>query len=342
MSLVRPAGWTPPPGWDDYVTVQRRQAVTWKATTTDLPEAARAPAPLAGADGHPAKRANGAPITGPLPFCLPADRAAHNLLPDVREAALAMFDRLDIPWHNGVLGGPSNHLLDSQVQCVNALAPMVEAPDRLHAALGDTLGLGELVPFEDGTYVTFEYIGDRDYLGEGRGRPRRRGTRCTSVDAAFSHNARDGARELVLLEWKYTERYAPDPARAAGHPTRLRTYQHFLADPRGPVRGDLLAPFTLFDEPIYQLVRQQLLAHQIETDPTSGYDRVRVGHVLPAANTAYETSVTHTAAAALGDTTTGVWAALLRAPDRFVHVDPGVFATPEASGEAYAGRYGTG
>ena len=65
--------WTRPPGWDEYTTSQRRNSATWKSTTPDLPDAARAPAPFAAADGTA--------LTGPLAFCLPADHATHNLLP---------------------------------------------------------------------------------------------------------------------------------------------------------------------------------------------------------------------------------------------------------------------
>lgn len=322
----------PPVGWNGYVIAQRRRATAWKQATTDLPDQARTPGYYRDCAGQ---------SRGPFPFCLPNGYATHNLLPDVRDAALDHFRRLDIPWHNSVNGGPSNHLLDSQVQCANALTPMVADPDRIHAALGHTLGLGHLTPFADGTYVTFEYIGERDHLGESPKRPRRRGTKCTSVDAAFQHTAPDGARELILLEWKFTEKYPPDPARSKGHPTRRNTYAKLINAENGPINPGSLPLESLFDEPIYQLVRQQLLAHEIEHDPSSGYDRVRVAHVLPPANTAYEMSVHNTGATALGDSTSTAWRALLRRPDAFVHVDPEVFSRAEASGTAYQRRYGT-
>ena len=189
MSTSPPSGttaWSPPAGWNDYAIAERRRATAWKATTSDLPPEAQAPEFYLGP--------NGEHRSGPFPFCLPRGYASHNLLPLVRDDAIALFHGLDIPWHAGVDNGPSNHLLDSQVQCVNALMPMVTDPDRLIAALGGILDLGEVRPFPDGTYLTFEYIGDRDYLGESPRKPRRRGTRCTSVDAAFQHTAPDGAR----------------------------------------------------------------------------------------------------------------------------------------------------
>lgn len=334
MSQTPPptTNWTPPDGWNDYVTSQRRKAVAWKAATTDLPDQARAP-------GHYRNRAGN--NLGPYPFCLPQNYATHNLLPDIRQAALNQFTRLDIPWHDSINGGPSNHLLDSQVQCANALTPMINNPDRIHAALGHTLGLGEVTPFDDGTYVTFEYIGDRDYLGESPNRPRRRGTMCTSVDAALQHTAPDGAHELILLEWKYTERYTPpNPRRARGNPTRKATYEKLISAREGPINLGALSVEALFDEPVYQLVRQQLLAHEIEQHADSGFDRVRVAHVLPPANAAYELSILNTSAASAGDSTLTAWQALLRKPHAFVHVDPDIFSHPDASGAAYQRRYG--
>ena len=83
---------------------------------------------------------------------------------------------LDIPWHAGTPHGPSNHLLDSQVQCVNALFPMVSDPDRIPGGVRrNVLDIGEVLPIEPGRFLTFEYIGPVDYFNEGNGKPRQRG-----------------------------------------------------------------------------------------------------------------------------------------------------------------------
>jgi hypothetical protein len=57
---------------------------------------------------------------------LPTRFANHNLLPSVRQEAIDRFARGQVAWHHGPpgpvgLAWPSSHLLDSQVQCVNAL-----------------------------------------------------------------------------------------------------------------------------------------------------------------------------------------------------------------------------
>lgn len=274
----------------------------------------------------------------PLPWCLPRDHAAHNLLRGVRGPAVALFHELGIPWHCGVDGGPGNNLLSSQVQCVNALMPAVgdaSVPARVFASAID---VGEVVEIEAGRFLTFEYIGPTDYFGESPGRPRVRGARCTSVDAAFQHIAPDGVLELVLVEWKYTESYATaplrDPVRDA---IRRRRYEVDLLDPDGPINSSVVSVDDLLVEPVYQLVRQQLLAWRLERDPAVPAQRVRVLHARPAENFAYQASVPEHLAH-LGSTVDEVWGRLLQADDRFTSMDSAALDTSTG----YANRYAWG
>ena len=141
-----------------YSQAQRAQAVRWKHSTGTLAAEARLPAPYVTKDGSSA---------GPEhDFCLPPAYAAWSLLPEVRELALELFDELGIPWHAGVDGGPSNHLLSSQVQCVNALGQMVLDPDRLQQRLRRPRRIEEVLEIEPGRYLTFEYIGPTDFFDE--------------------------------------------------------------------------------------------------------------------------------------------------------------------------------
>jgi Restriction Endonuclease associating with ARP len=82
------------------------------------------------------------------------------------------------------------------------------SPARRRAFSGP-LGTVDVLEIEPGRHLTFEYIGDVDVFGEGGGRPRRRGTRCTSVDAAFLRRSTAEFVELVLVEWKSTEMHPP-------------------------------------------------------------------------------------------------------------------------------------
>jgi len=141
----------------------------------------------------------------------------------------------------------------------------------------------------------------------------------------------------VLVEWKYTESYrlrTPDPVRDA---VRRDRYLALVQDPEGPVRSDVLAFEHLLDEPLYQLVRQQLLAHELEKDGVA--DRVRVVHVLPPANEAYQQSLHRPEQQALGATVTAAWQQLLRKPGRFTSLDPAVFLDPDVTSAEYCRRY---
>ena len=308
---------------------QRRIASTWKANSRTLPDGTRAAAAYVGKDGR---------SSGPTyDFCLPQQHAALSLLPEVRRDAVALFEELGIPWHAGVDGGPGNHLLSSQVQCVNALGQMVRDPERLVRAFAEPLGTAEVLEVEPGRWLTFEYIGPHDYFGEAPAGRRVRGAHCTSADAASLHRTRTGLTELVLLEWKYTESYRrrrPDPGKDA---VRERRYGAAWADPSGPITDAL--PFAdLLDEPLYQLVRQQLLAHQLEEDHVLGADRVRVVHVSPEGNTGYTQSL-QPAHRALGSTVQEVWSRLLRHEDRFVPLDSALFLDEDITSREYVLRY---
>jgi hypothetical protein len=252
------------------------QAIQWKKTTPLLPDAARLPAQYSGR--HRSDR--------PSMLCLPVEYAGLNLLPDARDV-LPWFADGDIRWHDGVNDGPSNHLLDSQVQCVNARVPMAVSPEPLANAFADVLPMETVLPMPSGRYLEFEWIGDEDYLGEAREAARIRGAMVTSADAAFRYRTSDGDVELALVEWKYTEDYRGHelhPARGEPRPDR---YRPLWDDGDCPVVHDLVPYEDLFVEPFYQLFRQQLLAWRMTVAHEADASRVRVLHVAPSANDGY-------------------------------------------------------
>lgn len=315
-----------------FAATENDRQARWKETTAHVPPAARAP----GVYRRDAQE------YAPSPFCLPRDHAALNLLPSIREVALATFVELGIPWHDSVDGGPSNHLRDSQVQCVNALAAMIDQHDRITKAFGHVLDIAEVSQIEPDRFLTFEYIGPTDYFGESPDRPRTRGAKCTSVDAAFSYRTSAGAEELALVEWKYTEKYKriqkPSGRRDS---IRRRRYESDFTRPDGPVRADLVPLGSMFIEPVYQLMRQQLLADRLESDPATPYQAVRVVHVLSPFNLDYQASLHRPEHLAFGSTVSALWSQLLRRPDRFVPLDPEVFLSAEVTSTTYVERYGS-
>jgi hypothetical protein len=325
--------------WDAYTTDERERAIRWKQLSADLPDEAREDGPYSSRPDAPR-----------YPFCLPTGYADHNLLTAIRSEALDVFRTQQIVWHKGVDGGPTSHLLSSQVQCVNALAHLLHDEGRLRRAFGGVVDIGELVPIEDGRLVTFEYVGPEGFDGLENGRLSR-GANCTSVDAAFQHRGPDGRLELVLVEWKYTERYSArssSESNRSGDATRARRYLPLVVAPGSPVRDDVLTIADLLSEPFYQLMRQQLLASALEgrfakqgiAAPEPRFDRVVVVHVAPAANAAYQLSLNTSTQVAVGSTVSEVWDAVLRDKERFVSLDSAVFLDPTVTSPSYVARYG--
>lgn len=150
-----------------------------------------------------------------------------------------------------------------------------------------------------------------------------------------------GATELALVEWKYTESYLqPREPRPAYDKVREQRYGDAWRAPDGPVRADVLDFELLLDEPFYQLMRQQLLAHRLEQDHAEGADVVRVLHVLDPSNVAYQASLVRPGHHQIGATVDHVWSQLLRAEERFLHVHPEVFLDREVTNSDYGSRYG--
>jgi hypothetical protein len=252
-------------------------------------------------------------------FRLDPKYKALNLAPFIRDNCLNYFTDNKITCHTH-----ANHALSSQVCCLNFLMPLVDQPTVLSNLVSAALGIGQPNMLADKNspegrpgFVDFEWNGSQDYLNEGSaGRRRTRGANSTSADAVirFEH---DGCRETLLIEWKYTENYGP-PLRAGGNPTRLRRYHNLAFAPEGPIRNDL--DFTLEDffyEPLYQLLREQMLAYQMQRAGEDGADRVRVLHITPEANTAVR-KVTSPKLARFGINAFEVFRRLLVRPTDFV------------------------
>jgi hypothetical protein len=258
------------------------------------------------------------------PFCLPRERSLENLYPPIREAAREYFGRHEIKWHDGRDNAPSNHLCDSQVCCVNFLYPLSAHPQSIKALLAPLFpSFDEALPIEDGSYVAFEWIGACNYLAEklSRNGKRTRGANFTSADAAVLFRALDGTRQCILIEWKYTESYHSTDLRFAKSGTdRLGIYRHVLDQVDSPIIGQIPGGHpALFFEPFYQLMRQQLLAHEMEKARELGATMVTLLHISPEHNVDFA-HVTSPSLRDLGTKPTEIWPKLLTKPDRFTSV----------------------
>ncbi len=257
--------------------------------------------------------------------CLHRDHAEENLFPEVRPTALAFFAAQEIKWHDGQDGKPSNHLCDSQVCCVNFLFPFADKPVELADILRPVFpALHKILPIEKGQFVTFEWIGQQNYLCEIKSpnRKRSRGALFTSADAAVLFERTDGKRQLVLIEWKYTESYGGASLKTAkSGRNRTKIYQKFYESADSPIAKDLLLNFdSLFYEPFYQLMRQQFLAHEMERAQELGANIVSVLHIAPAHNADFQ-KITSRELATLGATAIDVWKKIVRANERFISVN---------------------
>lgn len=260
----------------------------------------------------------------PRPFCVPLEFAEQNLFPEIRESALSHFAEHSIKWHDGQNGKSSNHLCDSQVCCVNFLFPFADKPEALAQVLRPIFPeLEKMLPVESGKYVSFEWIGQENYLGEkiSRNGQRTRGANYTSADSIVMFERKDRKRQVVLIEWKYTESYGGTFLKISDSGTdRTNIYRHLFESADCPIKKDILPSFdSLFYEPFYQSMRQQFLASEMEKAHEMGADIVSLLHIAPAHNTDFR-KVTSPELVKLGESATGIWKKLVKNEGRFISV----------------------
>jgi hypothetical protein len=85
------------------------------------------------------------------PWLLPLACAEENLFEGIRSDTLSYFREKAISWHGKLPGErPSNHLRDSQICCVNCLAPFAHNPKALAELFVPLFpSLRRLLPMED-------------------------------------------------------------------------------------------------------------------------------------------------------------------------------------------------
>lgn len=247
----------------------------------------------------------------------------RTLHPCVRDSAVPFFRDRGIRWwtyRDERSGRPTSLLRSSQVACINHLEP-ARLDERLAVAVGRALGLDAVggVAIEDG-FLTYEWIGERNYLGEPRWGGR--GDRCTSLDALLPLRLVDGRVVGLAIEWKYTERpRAGSEAASREGTSRVDIYSPLLHAPNCPIDVSRLDSVeSLFFDPYTQVMRQTLLAWQIVEHAEAGMDGWLHVHVVPAGNTAMRKPRSKLAAA--GNDLSAQWRSVLREPDRYRVVTP--------------------
>lgn len=230
-------------------------------------------------------------------FCLSEGQEDLNLYPGIRTLVSAYFNTQNISFW-GKSDTVPNHILSSQVSCLNHLFAIREDEDAVLAiakAMTGRTDLKKMLRLECDTnpqFIAFEVISKADHLNE---KELKRGAFCTSIDAVMlaelqapSESAQQ-RRLLIMIEWKYTESYSrldksseddphkPMQPQAKGierlnrycdlisnsqylKPLKSKDCENELELPAGilPYKGSIY-----FQEPYYQLMRQTLWAEQM-------------------------------------------------------------------------------
>lgn len=242
-------------------------------------------------------------------FCLSAGKESHNLFEEIRESCENYFKEEGISFWGG--SDIPNHILSSQVACLNHLFAIREDKDavtslakKLCDGQFDVECVEKVCCDKDPQYIAFEVVTDKDHLNEDpKHQGLRRGEYCTSIDAVIVAKLTSGDRLLLPIEWKYTESYGPhdkskedDPKKPmipeAKGKNRLERYSNLihnhlnriepskeqenpsqLAEDILPYRGSIY-----FQDPYYQLMRQTLWAEQLIVH--SAEERIKANNYL--------------------------------------------------------------
>ena len=155
-----------------------------------------------------------------------------------------------------------------------ARVPGVEDPDFIRSVFGGLLPITEVLPIESDRFLTFEYIGLSDYLGERPNLPRTRGAMTTSVDAAVRYRTPEGTVEIALARVEVYRGLSRARVKGAQGGSSFRALRPLWDSSDCPVHHDLVPYEDLFVEPFYQLFRQQMLACQMERAREHDAERV--------------------------------------------------------------------
>ena len=218
---------------------------------------------------------------------LPRKRWKMNLWEGIRQEAVDYFQVNKLTWHTD-----KHNLRSSQVLCVNIFFPFKDQLSSFNHAFKHYLpNFSSFVPGS----MEFEFVDKENLLCEKSGAK-------TSVDVKLEWTDHDNLRNLLLLEFKFTEQrfgkcnsarndrdcdkarqIIEDPLKCYLTSRGIR-YWELISKKKGPIKQNELClkgacPFR-YD--FYQLMRNQLLAYELEKN--LGYDKVIFGVLFPRQN----------------------------------------------------------
>lgn len=230
----------------------------------------------------------------------------ENLHPTLRgeTGAIRFMDDRKIKWwrstrtgDEGGRSGPTRNLASSQLACINFLLPLAGNRDALVAMLSaidnDIVDVAVIDDSRAGTtsLVELEWIGLPHAL-EGPSNTTR-GANATSVDAFLVAETTSG-RRAYLLEWKYIEQYKKNEKKHLGNGVKGKTWRERYSGPydRSPSFKKGIALEAWFYEPLYQIMRQRLLADRMVAHEELDVSDAKVVVVVPQGNVAYRNRIT--------------------------------------------------
>jgi len=210
---------------------------------------------------------------------LPARQWTLNLWSGICRTAVDYFRRKKIKWHK-----EKDNLLSSQILCVNIFFPLKNYMFLLDGFLREFYPSLATV-----TDIDFEYVGRENYFHERGGR----GYNRTSADIAIAWEDTKGKKNLMLVEFKFTEPNFGECSKSANPDQERcnhgklvisspktecyrsevgRTYWDKIL-PEGPFILKMLSKtkYCPFRYDFYQLMRNQLLAKCIADDRDSEF-----------------------------------------------------------------------
>lgn len=212
-----------------------------------------------------------------------------NLWKEIRDDAIAYFEKNDIEWHRDVNDepetGPEGHLLSSNIACVNHLFYLRQYPDLVALVLKNIDERIIDAEILDDGYIEFEVMDGKNTINplHEKSKKRKRGSKSTSVDAVMLGKKNDGKNILVLIEWKYTENGYGTESKFIAKDDYHKNYIDMLIDKKCPI--DSPENFKkLFFEPYYQLMRQTLFGWKMIEASEYNCDEFLCLHIVPGEN----------------------------------------------------------
>jgi hypothetical protein len=178
------------------------------------------------------------------------------------EGVLTYYREHGISWWGGG-DEPTENPISSQLACINHLEPVRLSSDlALNLARKHIPDAIAVLPIDD-CFLAYEWIGRCNYLNEWKWSPASRGRNVTSLDAVMALKRENGTICILVIEWKYTERYKYGLSLAVSKrgTRRIEIYRALLEDSDSPIH--LGEHERLFFDPFDQLMRQTLLAWQM-------------------------------------------------------------------------------